>query len=193
LRIYLYASPFYPYIASFHNIRTFLEGVLVFPDSVRSAVLQATTAPCLHFKPLDLLSRSLMFAFVRAQQDFLLWIPCTLCDLTGAMSSLRFIMTPSQPLRLHVVRGLERHGYPWVPTDQGPGGPCQVDPTCQKPRRPASGPRDLIHNPDDLGRSRTTSSRLRKTCRACGASFSPRWRCGTTSRSEDRRILSIIM
>jgi hypothetical protein len=28
---------------------------------------------------------------------------------------------------------LQRHGYPWVPTDQGPGGPCQVDPTCQKP------------------------------------------------------------
>jgi hypothetical protein len=37
---------------------------------VRSALPQATTAPCLHFKPLDLLSRSLMFAFVCAQEDF---------------------------------------------------------------------------------------------------------------------------
>jgi hypothetical protein len=37
---------------------------------VRSAVLQATTAPCLHFKPLDLLSRDLMFAFVRAEEGF---------------------------------------------------------------------------------------------------------------------------
>jgi hypothetical protein len=51
-------------------------------------------------------------------------------------------------------------GDPGVPmshkvrTDQGPGGPCQVDPTYQKPHRPASGPRDLIHNPgalEDLG------------------------------------------
>jgi hypothetical protein len=42
---------------------------------------------------------------------------CTLHDLTGAMSSLHFNMTSSQPLRLHVDRGLERHGYPWVPTD----------------------------------------------------------------------------
>jgi hypothetical protein len=38
---------------------------------VRSTALQATTAPCLYFKPLDLLSRSLMFAFVHAQEDFL--------------------------------------------------------------------------------------------------------------------------
>jgi hypothetical protein len=38
---------------------------------VKSAVLQATTSPCLHFKLLDLLSRSLMFGFVRAQEDFL--------------------------------------------------------------------------------------------------------------------------
>jgi hypothetical protein len=27
--------------------------------------------------------------------------------------------TSPQPLRLHIDRGLERHGYPWVPTDQG--------------------------------------------------------------------------
>jgi hypothetical protein len=38
---------------------------------VRSAVLQAMTTPCLHLKPLDLLSKDLMFAFVRAQEDFL--------------------------------------------------------------------------------------------------------------------------
>jgi hypothetical protein len=150
------------------------------------------TAPCLHFKPLDLLSRSLMLNFVCAQEDFLFFIP----------------VHPTRPHRRHVFTshrhdfvsaasptrrsGLERHGYPWVPTDQDPRGPCQVDPTCQKPRRPASGPGDLIHNPSDLGIPQMTSSRLRKTCRACGASFSPRSRCGAT-RSEDRGILSVIM
>jgi hypothetical protein len=104
---------------------------------------------------------------------------CTLRDLTGATSSLRINVTSFPSLRLHVDRGLERHGYLWVPTDQGPRGPCLVDPTCQKPRRPASGPGDLIHNPGDLGRPRTTSSRLRKTCQACDASFSARsrWWC----------------
>jgi hypothetical protein len=45
-------------------------------------------------------------------------------------------MTSFQPLPLHVDRGLERHGNPWVPTDQGPKGPCQVDPTCKWARRP---------------------------------------------------------
>jgi hypothetical protein len=67
-----------------------------------------------------------------------------------------------------------------------------VDPTCQKPRRPASGPGDLIHNLDNLGRPRATSSRLRKTCRAYGASFTPRSRRGAASRSVDRGILFVI-
>jgi hypothetical protein len=53
-------------------------------------------------------------------------------------------------------------------------------------------PGDLVLNPDDLGRPQTTSSRLRKTCRACCTSFSHRSWCGTTSRSEDRGILSVI-
>ena len=30
-----------------------------------------------------------------------------------------FVMTPSRSLHLHITRGLARHGYPWVPTDQG--------------------------------------------------------------------------
>jgi hypothetical protein len=85
-----------------------------------------------------------------------------------------------------------RHGYPRVPTDQGPRGPCQVDPTCQKPCRPASGPRDLIHNPGGLGRHWTTLSRLRKTCRACGASFSIGHGGSAANRSKDRGILSVI-
>jgi hypothetical protein len=37
----------------------------------RSTVLQATKAPCLHLKPLYLLSRDLMFAFVHAEEGFL--------------------------------------------------------------------------------------------------------------------------
>jgi hypothetical protein len=61
------------------------------------------------------------------------------------------------------LKATERHGYPWVPTGQGPRGPCQVDPTCQKPHQPTSGPGNLIHDPDDLGRPRATSFRSRKT------------------------------
>jgi hypothetical protein len=85
-----------------------------------------------------------------------------------------------------------RHGYPWVPTDQGPRGPCQVDPTCQKTSRPTSGPGDLIRNPDDLGRPRATLSRLRVTCQPCGESLPLDHGGGTASRPEDRRILSVI-
>jgi hypothetical protein len=68
------------------------------------------------------------------------------------MFCLCFNMTSSQPLRLHVGLGLEKHGNPWVPTDQGPRGPCQMDLICQKPHQPASEPRDLIHKTGDLGR-----------------------------------------
>jgi hypothetical protein len=83
----------------------------------------------------------------------------------------------------------------WVPmglTDQGPRGPCQVDPTCQKPCRPASGPGDLIHNPGDLGRPRTTLSRSQMTYQACGASLSLDHSGGTANRPVDREILSVI-
>jgi hypothetical protein len=130
----------------------------------RSRVLLAVVAPCLHSKSLDLLSRDLMFVFVYAQEGFLLWIPLHPSDFITVTSSLRFDMTSFLPLRLYIDRGLVRHRYPWVPTDQGPRDPCQVDPTCQKPSRPASGPGDLIHSPDDLGRPRTTSSKSRATC-----------------------------
>jgi hypothetical protein len=85
-----------------------------------------------------------------------------------------------------------RHGYPWVPTDQGPRGPCQVDPTCQKSCRLASGPRDLIHNPGDPGRSWATLSRSQKTCRACRARFSLDHGGTAASRPEDRGIPSVI-
>jgi hypothetical protein len=56
---------------------------------------------------------------------------------------------------LRAIWPSERHEYSWVPTDQSPRGPCQVDPTYQKPRRPTSGPEDLIHistTMDDHGR-----------------------------------------
>jgi hypothetical protein len=84
------------------------------------------------------------------------------------------------------------HGYPWVPTDQGPRGPCQVDLTCQKTSRPASGPADLIRNLGNLGRPRTTLSRSRATCQACGASLPLDHNSGAASRPEDRGILSVI-
>jgi hypothetical protein len=52
------------------SISTFLEGVVVHLTLFRSKILLAVIAPCLHFKPLDLLSRDLMFVFVYAQEDF---------------------------------------------------------------------------------------------------------------------------
>jgi hypothetical protein len=108
------------------------------------------------------------------------------------MSSLHFDVTLFLPLRLHVDRGLVRHGYPWVPTNQGPRRSCQVDPTCQKFNRPASGPGDLIHSLSDLGRSQTTLSKSRATCQTCGASLSLDHGGGTASRPKDREILSVI-
>jgi hypothetical protein len=100
-------------------------------------------------------------------------------------------MTSSRPLRLHVDRGLERHGYLWVPTDQGPKGICQVDPTCQKPHRPANRLEDLIHNPGGLVRLQETLSRPRRARRAGGASFSFSSRLGAVSRSADRGIYPV--
>jgi hypothetical protein len=58
-------------------------------------------------------------------------------------------MTSSLPLRIHVDRGLVRHGYPWVPTDQGPRGPCQVT-------RPARIPVDLQVGLETLSAAPTT-------------------------------------
>jgi hypothetical protein len=49
-------------------------------------------------------------------------------------------MTSLRSLRLHLARGLVRHGYPWVPTDQAHNYPRQVGPAHQKTRRPVSGP-----------------------------------------------------
>jgi hypothetical protein len=90
-------------------------------------------------------------------------------------------------------RPSDRHGYLWVPNDQGPRGPCQVDSNRQKPYRPASGPRDLIHAPGDLGRSRTTLSRSWATCQVCGGSLSLDHGGGAASRPKDREILFVIM
>jgi hypothetical protein len=49
-------------------------------------------------------------------------------------------MTFLRSLRLHLTRGIVRHGYPWVPTDQAHGHLRRVAPAYQKTRRPNSGP-----------------------------------------------------
>jgi hypothetical protein len=63
-------------------------------------------------------------------------------------------MTFLRSLRLHLARGLVRHGYPWVPTDQAHGRPRQVGPAYQNTRRPVSGPNRPswrpIRPPEDL-------------------------------------------
>jgi hypothetical protein len=48
-------------------------------------------------------------------------------------------MTFLRSLHLHLARGLVRHGYPWVPTDQAHGHPRQVGSAYQKTRQPVSG------------------------------------------------------
>jgi hypothetical protein len=56
-----------------------------------------------------------MFDFVCAGKVFFFRSPCNLRDLDGAMTSPRFDMTSSRPLRLHVDRGLRdmgTHGSP---------------------------------------------------------------------------------
>jgi hypothetical protein len=68
----------------------------------------------------------------------------------------------------------------------------EAQPTCQKLSRPAIGPGDLIHNSSDLRRLRTTFSRSRATCQACGASLSFDHGGGTASRPEVREIYSVI-
>jgi hypothetical protein len=53
-----------------------------------------------------------MFDFVRALEWLILFGSLgTLHNLSGAISSL------CRSLCLHIDRGLERHGYPWIPTD----------------------------------------------------------------------------
>jgi hypothetical protein len=83
-------------------------------------------------------------------------------------------MTFLRSLRLHLARGLVRHRYPWVPTDQAHGRPRQVSPAYQKTRRPDSGPirpswwptrppEDLLEDsPDDLIQNDHKSWRARQ-------------------------------
>jgi hypothetical protein len=179
-----HASVMSPHDLPLVSVSIFFEGVLASPDSGQvggssgnDCALSSLQAPGLTLQRLDV-------RLHMRRKDFLFWSPCTLC---GSID-----VTSSPPLRLHVDRGLVRHGYPWDPTDQGPRGPRQVDPTCQKPCRTASGPRDLIHNPGDPGRPWTILSRSQKTCRACGARFSLDYGGGAASRFEDCRILSVI-
>jgi hypothetical protein len=57
---------------------------------------------------------------------------CFFLDRRACYSTCRqlydFVMTFLRSLRLHLARGLVRHGYPWVPIDQAHGRPRQVGP-----------------------------------------------------------------
>jgi hypothetical protein len=53
------------------SIETFLEGVMIFPDSGQVDGSSSNYSSCLHFQPLDLRSRSLTFDFMCTQEDFL--------------------------------------------------------------------------------------------------------------------------
>jgi hypothetical protein len=78
------------------------------------------------------------------------------------MSSLRIDMTSSQPLRLHIDRGFERQGYPWVPTDQGLEVPVKWTQPAKCPADLQVGPKTLSTIPvnlEDLGRPHPDSRR----------------------------------
>jgi hypothetical protein len=59
-------------------------------------------------------------------------------------------MTFLRSLRIHFARGLVRHGYPWVPTDQAHDRHRQVGLAYQKTRRPVSGPNRPSFRPHNL-------------------------------------------
>jgi hypothetical protein len=108
-------------------ISTFFEGVMVSPDPVQvedssgsHGALSSLQAPGSTLQRLDVRLR------LRPGGFFFFGYPCTLHDFIAVTSSLCFDMASFLPLRLHVDRGLARHGYPWVATGQGPRGPCQV-------------------------------------------------------------------
>jgi hypothetical protein len=75
--------------------------------------------------------------------QLLSWLLFFLLDWCACFSTCRwlqdFVMTPSRLLHLHIARGLVRHGYPLVPTDQAHDRPRQVGLVHQKTRRPNSG------------------------------------------------------
>jgi hypothetical protein len=88
---------------------------------VKSAVLQAMTTPCLHLKPLDLLSGDLMFAFVHTLEDFL-------------------FLVPVHPMRLHRrhVFALHRRGFVSAASPTRRAGACETWVVPTGPNRPGS-------------------------------------------------------
>jgi hypothetical protein len=64
--------------------------------------------------------------------------------------ALRLRHDLSKFVRLHLARGLVRHGYPWVPTDQAHGRSRQVGLAYQKTPDLSVGPTDLVGSPHDL-------------------------------------------
>jgi hypothetical protein len=81
-----------------------------------------------------------MFGFMHTEVDFyLLWITVhpTRPQRCHAFALLRHdLVSATTPTRRS---GLERHGYPWVPAEQGLSRSRQAGPTYQKTRRPVSG------------------------------------------------------
>jgi hypothetical protein len=86
-----------------------------------------------------------MFDFVRALEGFFYprapyvtsAVPCLFFASTGP--HLGAVATPTRR------SGLERHGYPWVPTNQGLNCPRQVGSTYLKTRQPVSEPYPTWH------------------------------------------------
>jgi hypothetical protein len=111
---------------------------------VRSVVYPAMTGPCPHFKPLDLLSRSLMFTFIHAQEDFILFDPCA-PYAASSVPCLRFASTRRRLSRFAYtsIGGLSdmcTHGSP----------PTRVSEVQVKWTQPARSPTDLQVGPETL-------------------------------------------
>jgi hypothetical protein len=123
---------------------------------VRSAVLQAMIAPCLHFKPLDLLSRDLMFAFVRAKQPMRLHRHHVSASLRHDFVSAALPTHRSGACETWVPMGPHRPGSQPSPT----GGPDLPEdpPTC-----PWVLP-DLTCGPKDMKTAWSTRQDMRTMC-----------------------------
>jgi hypothetical protein len=156
---------------------------------VRSAIPQATTTPCLHFKPLDLLSGSLMFAFIRAQGDFLLFDPrapyaASLVPCLHFSHRHDFVSVASPTPG--GLRDMGTHGSP----------PTRVPEVPVKWTQPAKSPANLQVGPETLSTILATSEDLGRPHPDFGrpaglvAQASPLDR--GASRSEDRWILFVI-
>jgi hypothetical protein len=174
------ASAIPPLDLPFVGIETFLEGVMFFPDygqvggsSKNYNALHTLQTPRSAFQEIDvrLRERSRGFSFLDPHA------PC-------ATSMVAYCcLSPYAYTSTVGLRDMGTHGSPLT----------RVLEVLVKWTQLVRSPTNLQVDPEALSTTQATLSRSRKTCRACGACFSPKSRFGAASRSADRRIRPVIM